>query len=199
MGGTKGRLVKLGSDTSVLATMIKSAREQKQMPNDIFEHLVWYEAWLDTLPSKCMLGGTYVRPHIVRKHMLCFAADRKADGFPVDFSKMNMAQLKRLSPDVSDLLSEVPTMLTPFKLSRLISTPAEYMSMWACLWKGALAVPGAFEFIMLNGHLLLECLTAYKAQHRISPSPRVLVRIARRASSVDDDHDGGGEAGQEDS
>ena len=50
-----------------------------------------------------------------------------------------------------------------------------------------MAVQGAYGFSMLNAPLLLECLIAYKALHGISPSPRVLVRIARSASGMHGD------------
>ena len=154
---------------------------------------------MDTLQSKCMLGGSYVRPHLVRKHMLCFAADREAAGQPVDFSKMTMGQLKRLSPDMSEFLKEVPTQLPPHKLSAQLHCPAEYVSMWACLWKQALAEPGAFQFVMANAEMLSESVYSYKDMHGISPSPRVLLRFARGASSLggcpgpDDDDDEGWE------
>lgn len=182
-----GRLFRLGFDTKCLALMIKSARLQKPFPLDTFEHLSWYAAWLDTLPSKCMLGGTCGQPHLIRKHMLCHCASRTAAGFPLNVRLMSWDQLGRLSPDMSELMSKLPSQLTPKQFVGQARTPAPYISTWARLWKEALETPGAFDFVMVNEALLRKCLLCYQAQHGISPSPRLLVQVARLAMAAGDD------------
>lgn len=185
LGGAKGRLVRLGSDTRVLEQMIKTARAQKRHPTDIMHYLSQYEEWLGALGGlRSERWLSQARPELIRKRMLCFIADRAAAGSPIDFRQMTMQQLKRLSPDVSEVLDEVTTQLPPHKLSRLLSVPADYCSMWGFLWKEALAAPGAFEFVMRNSLLLRESVTTYKALHNISPSPQVLLQIARRTATA---------------
>jgi len=59
------------------------------------------------------------------------------------------------------------------------------------LVEGGLGGSRGLECVLLQAKLLMECLTAYKAMHHISPSPRVLMRIARRAAA---EHEAGGKA-----
>ena len=71
VGGMRGCRVVLGFDTQVLEQMIMTARAEKPFPTDMFGHLARYHSWLDKLPWQCKFSGSIVRPHIVRKYMMC--------------------------------------------------------------------------------------------------------------------------------
>jgi len=173
-------LFKLTGDRSVLTKVLQTARAaQFRSSNDFATHMQQHSAWLAALPSCLRLGGSYVRPHISRKHAMGFDARavRKGRG-AVDWNKINtFAALKQLMPDRCRYLDTVPSWLKPTALSTQMGCGQLWLSMWPCLMREVLqGWPGIVHVVAAHLPQINQCLDAYMAKHNVPPCPFVLVR-----------------------
>ncbi len=170
----------LTSDLSILAEIVATLQQGEASlpvvtsPDHLVPHLRAFRELMQKLPATLKLNGHYVGPHITRKHMLAVlqrsGLDRKAW-----YQKLHLRELREMSPDMGGYLA-VPSHLYTSRLVSLCGRcPAQYLSMWACLFGEALKVPGSKEWFTQKPEEVRLALNRYRATHGVTPCPWVLV------------------------
>lgn len=170
----------LTGDRSVLTKILQTARAcQLRSGNDFGAHMMAHSAWLAALPGCLRMGGSYMAPHLTRKHALGFEARALRKGSGVDWNKYGhtVTALQQLMPDQSGFLKAAPSWLKPRALSAQLGCGLLWLSMWPCLMKEVLrAWPGCAAIVEAHLPQIEACLRLYKAAFHISPCPFVLIR-----------------------
>ena len=160
----------------------KLPKLSKETGRDALEaHIRAYDEMLLGMPARMNMKGDYVRPHLIRKHMLAAAAT-----VDVVFRRLTMAGLRSMTPDMCKALLEVPSWLPPKKLSGQLQCKVEYLAMWACLWKDALELDGAAWAVFNDTESIKGVLEQYLREHNYPPSPYVLMRKYLKVAEIDE-------------
>lgn len=142
-------------------------------------HINAYDKMLLGMPGLMKMKGDYVRPHLIRKHMLALSTYSA-----ITYGQLTMEGLRSMTPDMCQALLEVPSWLAPRKLAYQLQCKPELMSMWVCLWKDALELGGAADAVFNDAAGIRRILDVYISDHGYPPSPYVLMR---KYLSVPDD------------
>ena len=131
---------------------------------------------LRTLPSWTGFGGTYVRPHILRKIAMFWLEQGGLAGEPSPTSTV----MARFMPDELGLLANLPpswpvariTALTP-----MVKPPL--LSMWACLFHAALRSAKAREWASRGDSIAFSSMaTALQGATGCPPTPAQVIAAA---------------------
>lgn len=219
----RGELFCIDTDLSTLRIMLRTAREKfsggghskAKLAASLPESVRQYKSWAEVLPGHLALGGTYILPHLLRKHSLGYYMERWATPtndafierlFSLDGRKSeqpeisSMKELIEISPDQRNLLANIPPHLSLAKLSRLLGCPSLLLPCFACLWSEAAdKMPAECQVCQAAPERLSAGLLDYEIEFNIPPCPFLLIKraiAARLPASVPED--GADEAGCQD-
>lgn len=142
----------------------------QDMKRELAAHINAYNKLLLRMPALMDTEGVSVRPHLLWKHMLALSADDK-----VQFGQLTSEGLRSMSPEMSKELPAVPSWLPPGKLASQLNCEAQFVLMWARLWKHALQLPGASAAVFSDTAGISQVLDNYLSEHNCPPSPHVLM------------------------
>ena len=142
----------------------------QDMKRELAAHINAYNKLLLRMPALMATEGVSVRPHMLWKHMLALSADDK-----VQFGQLTSEGLRSMSPEMSKELPAVPSWLPPGKLASQLNCQAQFVLMWARLWKDALKLPGAPAAVFSDTAGISQALDNYLSEHNCPPSPHVLM------------------------
>ncbi len=209
-----GELFCIGNDLSTLRVLLSTAREPVSKGTrlkgaaevSLSESVNQFKSWAAKLPGHLALGGTYILPHVLRKHVLGYCMVRWATPtndafverlFSADARKSeqpeitSMAELLAISPDQRNLLGFIPPHLNVAKLSRLLGCPLLLLPCFACLWSEATdKMPAECNMCQAAPERLAAGLLDYEMEFNIPPCPFLLIKravAARMPPSVPED------------
>ena len=201
-----GETFVVSNDSSTLKIMLQTARQSldaktakgravaKESSSCFWDSVCAYKSWAALQPSHLQLGGSYVLPHVLRKHALAWHMQRwqspSAEAFIAHLFELDgrmheqpqistMDKLLEISPDQRAILSKMPPHQTPTKLSRLLGCPLILLPCFACLWQEACdKLSAECETCLANPKLLAEAAAEYIRANGCAPCPFVLVKHA---------------------
>ena len=206
----RGEEFRVGKGTATLKAMLLAARRchkeeaATKEESSLWRSVAMWERWSQLAPSCLNLRGSYILPHVLRKHVMCFymrhwghesvpefvsrlfILDRRRQDQP-DITSVQ--HLLRISPDQRQNLSKIPPHYNLERLSRLLSCPPILLPCFACTWAEAVdKLPLECDACLADPAKLAAALEEYLEQHCTTPCPYVLVKLTASTQSSKSSH-----------
>ena len=196
----RGEEFKVGKSTATLKAMLLAARQchnedvTKDKESKLWQSVRRWEQWAKMAPACLNLSGSYIFPHVLRKHVMCFylrqwqhesVADFISRLFILDRRRQrqpditSVQHLLRISPDQRQNLSKIPPHYTLERLGRLLACPPILLPCFACIWAEAVdKLPLECDMCLADPSKLASALDEYQGRHSTTPCPFVLVKLS---------------------
>lgn len=175
--GSSGCEYELVQDTSCLTKLVMACSSSSALlpevtnQEDLLTHMQEFAIMLADFPSFLSLGGEYIGPTVLRKHLIGLLAS-----VSIDWKAISRATLESWSVDRGNHLSTIPPSWTVAELHMELGVEPIYISMWCCLLHEVEHLgPRAAHACRFRGEELRTLLQAYKDKHGIPPCPYILV------------------------
>ena len=168
--------------------MRKIAPETAQ---DVRLELQSFNDFMLQLPAclQCGSRSEHVRPHVLRKYF-AFLVDLLPTAEQQSlWGSMSNGELESLVADRNQMHQALPAHWTAATIGNFFGTPPHFVSMWACLWKGALQQhgPKAVSSLLANADVvthLRHTLADYIEEHGLTPCPTELLTWHFRGATL---------------
>jgi hypothetical protein len=149
---------------------------------DIRTELQAFNNFMLQLPGclQCGSQSEYVRPHILRKYLAFLVGALSTTERQSLWQSMSNQELEALVADRNQAHQALPEHWSAATIGDFFGLPPYFVSMWACLWKGALDHPTAAKMDLLLARTdavarLRGSLADYVAAHGMTPCPSELL------------------------
>ena len=195
--GSTGCRYELVQDTNCLTELLMACTSTSALlpevtnQDDLLTHMQEFaSALVGRFPSFLRLGGDYIGPTVLRKHLIGLLAR-----VPVQWKDISRDTLESWSVDRGHHLSTIPGSWTVAQLHTELGVEPIYISMWCCLLREVDKLgPRAAHACRFRVDELQTLLTAFKDKHGIPPCPYILVSELLGADSMFKHHPSRAEA-----
>ena len=176
-----------------LVSRCRAAPARPQNSADLAAYALSVSSILKSLPSCWALGGGYVCLSVLRKLLL---GELAVSGLDDAFcsSALTLSDMQAWVPDVGQRLGSLPGETPLAEIRRTFGVHPLELSMWACLWHGALRSAQDQDLGLMVSELAVVAVSL-RQRRGTNPSPVQCVRVClRRRRGLADSSSDGGEA-----